>query len=153
MTGLVVTGTAAPITLANDGWFPDIELEKMRAAERVGGAVSDDRLQQAVIAAMSSVNDELAVWKLLQLGKGYAKLIDVPSPQINNTSRLVMLYHRAVYSVAHADLIERYSDYDTTNSGGKRAQEVLDTVADQQRNARWAVRDILGQRRTTVELI
>jgi hypothetical protein len=153
MTGLVATGSTTPITIENDGWFPDVPLADMRAAERVGGAVSDERLTQAVIAAIVAVNAELAGWQQTHIDNGIAKLEDVTAKTINDQSTLVQLYFRAVYSLAHADLIERFADYDTTNSGSKRAQEVLDSVADQHRNARWAVRDILGRTRTTAELI
>lgn len=153
MTGLVATGSTTPITIENDGWFPDVPLADMRAAERVGGAVSDERLTQSVIAAIAAVNSELAAWQQTQIDSGFAKLEDVTAKSINGQSTLVALYFRAVYSLAHADLIERFIDYDTTNSGGKRAAEVMDSVADQHRNARWAVRDILGRTRTTAELI
>ncbi|MET1080319.1 MAG: head completion/stabilization protein [Pseudomonas sp.] len=156
MTGLVATGTAsaAPLmVVSNDGWFPDIDLVQLRAAERLGNTITDARLKPAVIAAIISVNTDLALWQSLEVGKGAATLADVPAPLVDGQSAKVALYLRAVYSLAHADLIERYSDYDTTGSGEKSADELSPQIADQHRNARWAIRDLLGQRRTTVELI
>lgn len=153
MTGLVASGTTTNVAIENDGWFPDISSADLRAAERVGGSVSDERLIQAVVAAVLSVNAALEEWKAVQVALGYGALAAVPASTIKGSSRLIALYFRAVYSLAHADLIERFTDYDTTNSGSKRAEEVLNAVAEQHRNARWAIRDLQGLMRNTVELI
>ncbi len=65
-------------------------------------------------------------------------------------------YRRAVYSMAKADLIERYRDIDSTASSltDKKSMEWMnDAPSEQRRNAHWAVADILGRTHATVELI
>ena len=58
---------------------------------------------------------------------------------------------------AQADLAEAYRDIDTTPSGdgkSERVRERIEARIDEHRRAlRWAIADIRGQRRTTVELI
>ncbi|SFO51730.1 Phage head completion protein (GPL) [Variovorax sp. OK605] len=140
-------------TLVNDGWFPDIELAKLRATARLDGTVTPDRLRYSAVQAVLSVNAELTLYKAAQLALGRVKLEDVPAPQIDGKSAQVAHYLRAVYSAAQADLVERYRDFDTTGAGDKAADRREPGACDFRRDVRWAVSDFLGIRRTTVELI
>lgn len=142
---------AAPI--ANDGFFPDIDLQMIRAIGRVTMAVDNERLRASTIAAMIAVERDLSAWAVKQRAMGHASLTEVPAPLIDGKSRLVHLYTRAVALFAKAELIERLRDYDTTAAGGKGVDE-LDGATDQlRRDATYAVRDILGVLRINVELI
>jgi len=136
-------------TIANDGFFPDIDM----AAMRLDGTVTDARLRLAIVAAMLFVNRALTVWRAAQSA---STLATVSATQIDGDSRLLALYRRAVYCTAKADLIERYRDYDSTAStlSDKKSMEWLDHApAEQRRNAQWAIADLIGCPRMTVELI
>ncbi len=152
---LAIDASTTPDTTAigNDGWFPDIDLQHMRDAMRLDGTVTEPRLAQALIGAILHVNSELAEWQAQQQAAGVAKLEDVPAPKIGGESKLVACYRRAVYSTAKADLIERYSDYDTTAEGKKKAEQLDCQIEDQRRNAHWSIADIIGRPHLTVELI
>lgn len=144
---------ATPGVIGNDGWFPDIVLSTMRDAMRLDGTVTDPRLAQAVVDAILHVNDELADWKAQQVAAGHAALADVPATTVNQESRHLVQYRRAVYSMAKADLVERYRDYDTTGEGHKKAEWQDNSPEEQRRNAHWAIADIQGRTRSTIELI
>jgi hypothetical protein len=120
---------------------------------RVDGTITNARLTECIALAMSAVEDQLDAWQQQQLDLGRAKLADVPSKVIAGTSRLVLLYTRAVYATVQAELIERYRDVDTTHTGDKRADTLDQTVDDYRRNTRYAIRDILGRPRADVELL
>ncbi|WP_395315819.1 head completion/stabilization protein [Variovorax sp. UC74_104] len=143
----------AETALANDGWFPDIDLAKLRTTARLDGTVTPDRLRHSAVQAVLSVNAELALYKSAQLVLGHEKLEDVPAPKIDGKSAQLALYLRAVYSAVQADLVERYRDYDTTGAGDKAADKLELRADDLRRDVRWAISDFLGIRRTTVELI
>ena len=148
------TPTAAEETpLANDGWFPDIDLAKLRSTARLDGTVTPERLRHSAIQAVLSVNAELSLYKAAQLVLGHAKLEDVPAPEIDGKSTKVALYLRAVYSYTQAELVERYRDFDTTGAGDKKAEKLEIRDCELRRDVRWAISDFLGIRRTTVELI
>lgn len=146
---------ATPIdgTLTNDGFFPDIDLSALRDAMRLDGTVALERLRHAARDAILTVNDELAAWRARQRAAGAATLADVPAPRIDGESAHVSRYRRAVYHLTHADVTEKYRGYDTTKSGGQVAADLAATVDDSRRAARWAISDILGVARSTVELI
>jgi len=140
----------------NDGWYVDIDLPLMRDAMRLDGTVTEPRLRQAVIAAMVAVNLALTTWKQEQTAAGIRSLEDVAAEQIDGKSVLISHYHRAVYSFAKADLIERYRDYDSTATSlnDYKTMAWLDNApSDQRRNAHWAIADIVGKPHMTVELI
>lgn len=139
--------------IANDGFLPDVSMAAAREALRTDGTVIEPRLRHALIAAMIEAARDLGGYKCERLAEGYATLRAVPCDRIDGKSMLEHSYLRAIYCYAKADLIERMRDYDTTGAGQKRV-DWLDTAPDEQRrNASWAISQILGQTRCTVELI
>ncbi|MEX2964276.1 head completion/stabilization protein [Microbulbifer sp. TYP-18] len=137
----------------NDGWFPDIDQEHLRDSVRIHGDIPEQRLREACLYAMASVNRELRDWQSQQIESGYSSLAQVPGTQMGGESQLLMLYRRAVYSTVKADLTERYRDHDSTGAGHDRADDLSPGIDEQRRNARWAISAILGLSRSTVELI
>ena len=151
MSAFVSTGSTTDFTLTNDGWFPDIDATAARSALRLDGSVTDIRLETALVNAMLSVNQDLAEFKLDH--EDHEGLASIPATEINKTSRLVILYKRAVVCTAGAEIAERYRNYDTSASGDKNAEALTDSADELRRDARWAVRDLIGRVRTTVELM
>lgn len=146
--------TPAPgTTLANDGWFPDLDLIALREETRLDGTVTDTRLRAAALDAMASCNAELGSWQAEQLANGHADLASVPAPKLGSNSTHVIRYRRAVFNLVRADLTEQYRGYDSTKSGGQAAEALDETIDEARRNVRIALADIRGIRRTTVELI
>jgi hypothetical protein len=140
-------------TVENDGWFPDIDLLRVRDAQRLDGTVTDARLRDAVIGAVIDVNTRLQAWRAAHEASGIARLADVPARMIGGESVKLALYRSAVGRLAKADLTERYRDYDSTKSGAAHAGQLETTIDDDRRAAHWAISDIVGRPRSTVELI
>ncbi|WP_435635340.1 head completion/stabilization protein [Pseudomonas solani] len=153
MSGFIAGGTPTAFTLSNDGFWPDIDANALRDAQRIDGSVSNARLEVATVAAMLSVNADLRSRKRHWQAAGHTKLASIPSERINGISALVHTYKRAVYAATSAEIAERYRTFDATNSGEQKAADEAQAIDDYRRDQRWAVRDLLGVRRTTVELI
>ena len=143
----------ATTIITNSVFWPDIDLSALRDAVRIDGTVTDDRLTHAVINAISSVNRDLSAWRQEQQAAGAVTLADVAADEINGESELKQLYLRAVYATTKANLIERYRDYDATGDGHKSADKLELSTDDLYRDARFAIRDIIGDTHTSVELI
>lgn len=152
MSGFIATGNTGPAgtqtAITNDGFFPDINLAHLRASMRLDGSVSDERLEGAAIAAILSVNTSLA-----SLKTDTGTLADLPAPTINGQSAQTLLYQRAVYAMAAAEMYERYRSYSSTSQGGDTADDLQAGVDELKRDAHFAIRDMLKQVRVTVELI
>lgn len=154
MSGFIATGPASTAgqSLANDGFFPDIALDSLRAQLRLDGSVSDARLSAATISAILSVNADLEPFRQHHAANTQ-QLADIEAPHIAGTSALVHLYQRAIACSVGAELAERYRSYDATNSGNSAADELTPSIDEYRRDARFAIRDLLKQVRVTVELI
>lgn len=154
MTFIAVPPAAAvEDPIANGDFFPAIDPVEARKRMRIDGTVTPDRLRDALIEAAITVNAELNTWRITQIAAGYATLTDVPSQEIDGASAHLHRYQRAVRCHAAANLTERLRDYDSTNDGHLQADKLDLTIDNLRRDARWAVSDILGKGRTTVELI
>jgi hypothetical protein len=152
------TATSPPVVadepeIENAPFFPSIDPEDIRAAQRIDGTITAERLAECLMEAMASVNKELSSWKSTQIAAGHATLSDVPADQIGGTSIHVRRYLRAVGCFTKANLVERYRDFDTTARGDRKADVLDNPIDDLRRDGRWAISDILGVSRTVVELI
>lgn len=154
MSFIAVAGaTEENAIIKNGNFWPDINLSKVRDTVRLDGTVTDDRLKHAAVAAIIDVNRDLKAFKDAKQKAGYTALADVPAEHVDEVSELVSLYLRAVYCRLKANLMERYADYDSTAKGLSNASEQNETITDLYRDARFAIRDILGVNHVTVELI
>ena len=103
MSGLVVKTAVVPNSpvvaepvVANDGWFPDIDPARLRVEHRIRDNITAERLRGAIIGAIVTVGNQLAVWQVASAVTTPSKLADVPAPKIDGTSRNVLLYLRAI---------------------------------------------------------
>lgn len=134
----------------NDLFFPPFKISDFRNQARLDGSVTTARLKEALIEAIAAVNDELEKFKQRSTSEAFA---DIPCQKINNESVLVYRYRRAVTCLALANLYERYTSYDTTNDGEKKAELLKDSIDQLRRDARFAISDILKRPRVDAELI
>ena len=139
--------------MTSGAFWPAIVMPALRAAVRLTGDITAERLRAAVVGAVMTVNDELAAWSESQQDKGHASMDAIPSAQIDGKSRLVQLYLRAVYCATSVELYERFRSYDATAQGNQRADDLTPTIDELRRDLRYAISDVLGTRRVTVELI
>lgn len=146
--GQQTVAASGPQLLANDGWFPDIDLADFRTVRQIDDTHSQPRVVDVMRQAMAQVNHELAIWKAQQLCAGVADLATVTSPKLGDKSTKVMAYCRAVYSTAQAILNHRY--WGMADTVGKPIyREALASAADEYHRERWeAIQEITDQPRT-----
>lgn len=145
--------TPTPETEVAQDWFPAIVPADLRAKHRIRDAVTATRWREAIIAAIITVNNDLADWQARQSASGHASLSAIPALMLDGKSRLEFLYLRAVALNAKSEIVERYRDIDMSGTGEKRAEDLDPTPDELRRDAIHAVRDILGKTRTVVDLI
>lgn len=155
MSGFIANASrpAASADVESGAFWPAINIENLRSAVRLEGNVTEERLRMAVVNAVISVNDELRQWRAVQEAAGATSLAQVPGDQVDGQSRLVQLYRRAVYCNVGVEITERFRSYDATAQGNQRAEDLQPTIDELRRDVRYAISDILGTRRVTVELI
>lgn len=139
--------------IRNTPFWPDVDLSEFRSVMRTDGTVTQPRLKQVELSAISEVNAELYEFRRRQQMLGYASLAEVPAEQLDGKSERIQHYFNAVYCWARAMLNERYQDYDATASGVKRGEELAEASGDLWRDARWAICRVQDAPHCTVELI
>ena len=149
--------TAEP-PVSNDPWFPEMEPAAVRDACRLDGTITTARLLPALKVAMLSINAELEQYRLEQRSRwGYNALADVPAPMVGGESAQVLRYRRAVHACLQADLAEASRNQDTLPAGQGKEARVLESlqvqIDEHRRRQRWAISDLLGIARSTIELI
>ena len=139
--------------IKNTPFWPDVSLSEFRSVTRTDGTVTQPRLRQVLLTAISEVNAELFDFRNRQRMLGFQALAEVPSDVLDGKSERIQHYHNAVYCWARAVLNERYQDYDATASGVKRGEELAEASGDLWRDARWAISRVQDAPHCTVELI
>ncbi len=139
--------------LENNPFWGDLKLSDFRESMRVDSVVTPARARYALLSAVLEANSRLVDWEETQREAGYETVGDVPARPEHPEGAYKHLYLKAVWSLAKASLIERYRDYDTTHSGHTNAEDLNPVADDYRRDAAWAINDIRGIHRVTVELI
>ena len=147
--------------IANDGWWPDIDVVVMRESVRTIGDVTPKRFRDSAIEAILAINNELADWRAARQIDGYDSLGDVPANIVDGKSMLEVYYLSAVYYSTEAILTEKFINYDTTGSGDKRVEDITPRLVSARSQKHYAVTAILehpamGNKthaRATVDLI
>ncbi|MEI4968287.1 head completion/stabilization protein [Aeromonas caviae] len=154
-TGFIANAPTSPAEgeIDSSPFWPAISLPDLRDTVRLDGTVTTARLKHAVIDAITSVNRDLADWRRAREAEGVTTLAAVPGEVINGESAYLHSYRRAVYALTRANLLERYTDYSATGDGVKGADAKIISSDDLYRDARFAIRDILGTTHNTVALI
>ncbi|MEZ5688677.1 MAG: head completion/stabilization protein [Caenibius sp.] len=145
----------AGATVSAGAFWPVIAIADVRAVLRIGGAsMTHERLTEAVRFAMVDVTRQLTAWRVEQQANGYASLSEIDQDNvIDDKTALEVLFDRAVTQMAGAELADRYPDLTATREGADRAETIMTVADDYRRSATRAIRAILGQTGTMVELV
>jgi hypothetical protein len=147
------TVTPQDTILGGGGWWPDIDLMRFRDEMRVDDSVTLGRVRAVIVTAFLAVTRELFPERQkLQLA-GADSLANAPGDKVDGANAYEHAFRRAVFSLAKAELVEKYRDIDTTRQGDDRADRLDPSAEDHMRNARHALSDFRGDGRAVVELI
>lgn len=149
MSGFIATppqpaSPAASSVEADGAFWPDVDVNGLRAALRLGdGVVTHERLVAAIEGAIIATMDELGGWQARQIAAGFDKLAEVqPLGTINGEPTTVSLWNRAVRFATAAEIADSYADLTATTEGTDRATEKRITADDYRRMATAATRSL-----------
>lgn len=140
--------------IVSHAFWPEISPNDVRETMRIDKTVTVMRLRMALIEAISTVNQQLADWRREQFRQGYQTLAEVPTDEeVDGISNKLLRYRRAVYCYAAAEIMERYSNFDSAAAGTDRAEAKLKQAVEYSAEGHAAIADILEQPRVAVHLI
>ncbi len=147
--------------IPGDKWYPPLSIAAFKIAQRVPSVVTDGRAREALLGGMLSADAELAGWRADQEGAGVTSLADAVvrdpdgriQPPIGGEPRAVLLWRRAVYAYAAADLADTHNDIGVTGDGRQRTEERASRAPELLRTAILAIRDMRGRARSRSRLL
>lgn len=134
----------ASMVTADGAFWPDVDVNDLRAALRLGDSmVTHERLVAAIEGAIIAMVLALRPWRALQEAAGAAALADVdPDLQSGGEPIAVALWHRAVRYWAAAEIADAHADLTASDEGTGRGTERRVTADDYRRMATTAERQL-----------
>jgi Phage head completion protein (GPL) len=154
MSGFVASPPAQiPDTIiVGDGWWPSLSIAAFRDTMKIPRAVTDVRAREAIAAGMMDVAHQLRSWRGDKEITGATSLQEVESPSYGGEKEAVMLWRRAVFAFAAAELADTHSDISATDAGRDRTAARAVSADEHRRNATQAIRAMKGRGRNRVAL-
>lgn len=139
------------IDIKNDGFWPDLSLSEFQIERAMSPNINDRLLRDAIVSAVVEINLTLEQYKNTQISKGINRASDCGVVSVDDTSSTVIIYKKAVFARAKADLIGEFvsiaSRDDKLGESQKEMKAAL--LAESTRE----IRKLLGLRRCGVALI
>lgn len=93
--GLVPSESVPGTHINSDPFWPSIDLDTLRQTLRIDSSVTPARLETAVVAAIISVNRDLAEWRISKQAEGFTSLANVPvDKRLTSTERVHLAVRR-----------------------------------------------------------
>lgn len=147
--------------IPGDGWYPALSIAAFKVSQRMPAIVTDGRAREALLGGILSADAELSEWRAGQEDAGVTNLETAivrdrsgrALQSIGGEPRAVVLWRRAVYAYASADLAVTHHDIGATGEGRPRNEDNADRAPDLLRTATLAIRDMLGRGRSRSRLL
>ncbi len=149
MSGFIATppAPASPVnsTVEADGWFPAIDVNRVRDTLRIGeGVVIHERLVAAIEGAMITALRQLAEWRSAFAVLGIERLIDIDDIEIGGRKRTEVIWERIIRYYAAAEIADLHRDLVASDQANIRSENERVTADDYRRMAHHAVSDLLS---------
>ena len=139
------------VIIKNDGFWPDLDLSEFQIERAMSPNINDRLLRDAIVSAVVEINFTLEQYKSKQISKGLNTASNCGVVSVDGTSSTVIIYKKAVFARAKADLIGEFvsiaSRDDKLGESQKEMKSAL--LAESTRE----IRKLLGLRRCGVALI
>lgn len=139
------------INIKNDGFWPDLDLSDFMIERSMAPNINQQLIRDAIVSAVVDVNLSLDKYKQNQILNGVNTASSCGVVSVDGTSSTVIIYKKAVFARAKADLIGEFVSISSKDDKISESQKEMKTalLAESTRE----IRKILGLRRCGVTLI
>lgn len=139
------------VTIKNDGFWPDLNLNEFQLERSMSPNINPQLLRDAIISATIEINLTLEQYKKTQMSNGINSSNDCGTVSIEGVSSVAIIYKKAVFSRAKADLIGEFASISSREHKINESEKQIRTslLAESTRE----IRKILDLRRCGVYLI
>lgn len=139
--------------IANDGFWPDLDVAEFQRGYRLPAEYLLELLVDGIALAMGEVNHDLARRKAQWQGVGIHNVLKADPMLLPERTFMAASYKRAVYCRAKAYLLSQFATVLRRESAENLAKELPETAERFLSFSQQAVRLIQGRSRVTAELI
>lgn len=141
------------LPIANDGFWPDLDVAEFQRTYRVPAEYLEELLVEGISLAMGEVNLDLAKRKAAWQAVGIDQVEQADPMLLPERSFFASSYKRAVYCRAKAYLLPQFATIVRRDSAQNLAKESPDSVGQLLSFSQQAVRVIQGRSRITAECL
>ena len=139
------------VIIKNDRFWPDLDLSEFQVERAMSPNINDRLLRDAIVSAVVEINLTLEQYKNTQISKGINRASDCGVVSVDGTSSTVIIYKKAVFARAKADLIGEFVSIASRDDKlGESQKEMKATLLAESTRE---IRKLLGLRRCGVALI
>lgn len=139
------------ITITNDGWWPDTRVGDFQRQRSIPASIPAETVTYALLTAIGEANAELSAYQFSQNASGYHSAKDVPGPSAEDVNQLCAQYLKVIFSRAKAELMGEITSAEREKANpGQQSEDTRERLLAE---AAFAVRNIMGYPRVTVDLI
>ena len=139
--------------IANDGFWPDLDVAEFQRGYRLPAEYLLELLVDGIVLAMGEVNHDLARRKAQWQNNGITHVASADPMILPERTFMAASYKRAVYCRAKAYLLSQFATVVRRESAENLAKEAPETAERFLCFSQQAVRLIQGRSRVTAELI
>lgn len=138
-------------TITNSGFWCDVSIEEFQKQRAIPFNLPNEMIKSALIAAMQGLNLDLQEVENNYRAKGVNDVEDVPGDLINGETYAQILYKKAVFARAKAELLPEFNTL-----SGREIHESRQYASEQKSllaEATFAIRTLKGKKRGGVWLL
>ncbi|HHF0505249.1 TPA: head completion/stabilization protein [Vibrio antiquarius] len=140
--------------IENDGFWPNLNVGDFEKRRGIPSNFDSEAVALALAAAVSQINIELASMKAGYEAEGITKAEEIPGlPKVLGKNNIIVLYEKAVFARAKADMVSEFATVSTKEAGDRVAESELDITERLLAESQQHIRAISGNTRCGVELL
>ena len=121
--GHPINGSYQDTNIENDGFWPDLNAGDFEKRRGIPADMDAEAVALSLAAAMSQINIELARIKAGHQGDGVDKAEHMTGlPKVLGKNSLTILYEKAVFARAKADMVSEFASVQTKEAGDRIAE-------------------------------
>lgn len=141
----------APSIINNDGFWPDLDLAEFQTERAMSPNIDPTLLRDAIVSSVVEINFSLDKHKTKLINQGFTKANDVGVVSVEGISSTVIIYKKAVFARAKADLIGEFVSISSRDQNlGENQKEMRNALLAESTRE---IRKLLGLKRCGVSLI
>jgi hypothetical protein len=134
-------------------FWPAIPVTPLYDQYRIPAEIPADMVRSQLVLAALRCLDSLSEYAIAEQEAGYASLADIPAAEVDGQHALCLLWARACYCEAKAELLKATQTADQRKAAANQAKAGEETEDKYREFAAAALRQIAGFARIEAELI